>query len=105
MAPYVALRHGCVESFGHQRMRRGITSGAAVLLGGYILAYLGLTLGGRYEAASVGSSHVKSWGWAPYGFHDGTFWRPKMMCFFAPLYVADKWYWHTDQAVSERPDR
>lgn len=89
----------------HQKMRKGIISGSVAVLCVYVLIYLGLTLGGRYEAASVGPSHVKSWGWAPYGFHDGTFWRPKMMYFFAPLYVADQWCWHTDRAVIERPER
>ena len=86
-------------------MKKGIITGVTVLLCGYVLTYLGLTLGGRYEAATIGPSHVKSWGWAPCGFHNGTFWKPRMMYFFAPLYLADRWCWHTDQAVTEKPER
>ena len=71
----------------------------------YVSVYFGLTLCGRYEPAVIGPSHVKSLGWAPYGFYDGTFWKPKMMYIFTPMYLLDKQYWHTDQWVTERPGR
>ena len=90
---------------GCKYMKKCLAIGSASLLMLYVVSYLAASLNGRYEAGTIGPSHVKSWSWAPRGFHDGTSWKPKMTHFFAPLYILDKRCWHTDQAVVERPGR
>jgi hypothetical protein len=70
----------------------------SMLLTIYVSAYVVLSVSGRYEPAAIGLNGVKCYSWAPRGFHTNLTWRRKSLIFFAPLYCADRWLWHTDDA-------
>jgi len=81
--------------------RRTKTAGVlgSLLLTTYVAVYVVLSVSGRYEPAAIGLNGVKCYSWAPRGFHADLKWRQKPLIFFAPLYCADRWVWHTDDAA------
>lgn len=62
----------------------------------YFGSYLILTVQGGYRPATYGLGGVKSYDWAPKGFasEDGVYWNFPLMYFYAPLYLADRQWWH-----------
>lgn len=67
-----------------------------LMLAVYILVYVLLSCNGRYEPIAIGLNGVKCHSWAPRGFYADLTWRRTPLMFFAPLYWADRWLWHTD---------
>lgn len=84
--------------FGMRR-RTAIAAVVSLLLAVYMSAYAVFSYHGRYEPAAIGLNGVKWHSWAPRGFYADLSWRQKPLMFFAPLYWADTWLWHTDGKV------
>jgi hypothetical protein len=68
-------------------------AGTALAL--YLSAYAVLSLQGRYEALVWGIAGVKARLWVPRGFETAGEWNRGMVWGFAPLFMLDRWYWHT----------
>jgi len=65
----------------------------------YAGLYLTLSLGGRYEPATIGLSGVKSYMWAPRSFYEDMTWQRTPEVLFLPLYFLDIKLWHTSNAA------
>jgi hypothetical protein len=72
-----------------------VAAAAGLLLSLYVGSYVLLSLGGRYESASIGLGGVKNYGWAPRGFVDDFVWDRSLMRVYFPLYQLDVRCWHT----------
>ena len=73
----------------------------SLFLGIYVLSYFVLSLFGAYASATWGlSKHgmaPKSYKWLPRGFYISATgeWRRAPLFFYAPLFIADNYFWHT----------
>jgi hypothetical protein len=74
----------------------------------YVLSYCVLSVCGGYAAAVWGlpARGPKWYRWAPAGFYDPATgeWRMKVLAFYAPLEVADNYFWHTHGNNPEATD-
>jgi hypothetical protein len=60
----------------------------------YVGSYVLLSAFGEFQPGVIGSNGVKWYAWCPAGLHCGYRQRWTLYYFYAPLYVADKNYWH-----------
>jgi hypothetical protein len=86
--------------------RRGAALCGGILLAiavTYVGTYLCLTLKGRYETTSWGTSSLVYYAWMPAGFARPGKINVPLLRAFTPLYWLDVEYWHTmDRADSGR---
>jgi hypothetical protein len=73
----------------------------------YVGSYALLSAFGEYQPAVIGTNGVKWYAWCPAGLHSGYRQRWAINYFYAPLYVADKNYWHRfgDEYSGKYPTR
>jgi hypothetical protein len=87
-------------------MRRAAKIAISVLIAGYILSYLGMTLAGAYIPFDAGIGGIKSWIWTPRGFADDTGqFRHSMFYAYLPLIWLDSRLWHNDRTGMSGPHR
>ena len=65
----------------------------------YTGTYAVLSEFGRYEASSMKFDEVDWYQWAPAGFVHNYQRRDSLCYMFLPLYLADRSFWHTDDAA------
>jgi len=80
--------------------KRSIPYVAAMLVL-YVGTYICLSVSGRYIPSEIGPGadgkmHAKWYYWAPAGIFTGFRLHPSLLYFYAPLWTADRAYWHCD---------
>jgi hypothetical protein len=72
----------------------------------YVVAYLGMTLGGGYIPFTSGTNGIKDWIWKPKYFIDDTGRFRRGVCYaFLPLFWLDTKFWHDDWTGTNGPRR